>query len=86
MGMTYRVEIRKSAAKALARIATKDRGRIAEAIKALANDPRPAGCKAMQDREGYRIRVGNYRVLYTVDDQVHVVDVISIGHRREIYR
>lgn len=85
MVMIYRVEIEKPAAKVLAKIATRDRVRITQRIYALAVDPRPAGCVNLQDCDGYRIRVGNYRVIYEVGDSIHIVAVTTIGHRREVY-
>ncbi len=84
--MTYRIEIEKSAAKSLQKIQKRDRVRITEQIKALANDPRPAGSTKMTDSDSYRIRVGNYRVVYLIADRIRVVTVTSVGHRREVYR
>lgn len=55
------------------------------AILKLENDPRPAGCKKMKEREGYRIRVGDYRIIYEVFDRRRLVRVTKIGHRRDIY-
>lgn len=60
--------------------------RVRDALRALAEEPRPAGCKKLQGREGWRIRVGDYRVLYTIDDAQKTVEVVHIGHRRDIYR
>ncbi|MGA0557011.1 type II toxin-antitoxin system RelE family toxin [Larkinella sp. VNQ87] len=56
-----------------------------EAIKALADNPRPFGCKKLKGRKGYRIRVGDYRVVYEINDGILVVLIIDVGHRREIY-
>lgn len=84
--MTYRVTITKPATKALAKINQRDRGRIAEAIRSLADDPRPAGCKSLTNRDGYRIRIGTYRVIYRVADDVQIVTVTKVGHRREVYQ
>jgi mRNA interferase RelE/StbE len=84
--MKYSVTILRSAQKALGKI----RGTNYEAIKAaifgLANNPRPPGCKKLTGRDGWRIRVGDYRIIYEIIDNELIVLVIDIGHRREIYR
>lgn len=58
---------------------------ILTAIEALANEPRPQGCKKLKGRSAYRIRVGNYRIIYDVIDAELIIDVIALGHRKEIY-
>ncbi len=75
----------RAALRALERIERRDRERIIDAILGLSSDPRPAGCVALQGQAGYRIRVGNCRVVYVVDDGVRVVTVTTIGHRRDVY-
>jgi mRNA interferase RelE/StbE len=55
------------------------------AIGALETEPRPLGCKKLKGREGYRIRIGNYRVIYDIIDTELIVDVITLGHRKDIY-
>ena len=57
-----------------------------DAIDALADDPRPLGCEKLSGREGYRIRVGEWRAIYRVDDQQRRVDVVRVAHRRDVYR
>ncbi|MDQ3637697.1 MAG: type II toxin-antitoxin system RelE/ParE family toxin [Actinomycetota bacterium] len=57
-----------------------------EAIEGLREEPRPPGCRKLSDREGWRLRVGVYRVIYEVDDDQRVVTVLQVGHRRDIYR
>ena len=60
---------------------------IALTIQSLANEPRPIGVKKLSgEKDIYRVRVGNYRVLYQIVDKVLVVAVVSVGHRREVYR
>lgn len=59
---------------------------IIEAISLLENNPRPNGYKKLKGREGYRIRIGNYRVIYDIIDNKLIIDVISLGHRKDIYR
>lgn len=83
--MTYRVELRPAAVRALRQIDHQDRGRVRGAIALLSEDPRPPGARALPRRPGLRVRVGDYRILYTVDDDVLVVAVITLGHRRNVY-
>ena len=83
---SYRIEIKRSAVKELEAIPAKDRRRIATKIQALAGNPRPAGCDKLSGHDKYRIRQGNYRILYTIEDDVLVVTVIKIGDRRDVYR
>jgi mRNA interferase RelE/StbE len=60
--------------------------RLLKRIEALRDDPRPAGCEKLTGREVYRIRQGVYRIVYSVDDADIVVEVIKVGHRRDVYR
>lgn len=60
--------------------------RLLSRIEALRDDPRPVGCEKLTGRELYRIRQGVYRVVYSVDDEHVVIEVIKVGHRREVYR
>lgn len=83
--MTYRIELRPAAVRALKRIDHQDRGRIRGAIALLGEDPRPPGAKALQGRPGFRVRVGDYRIVYTIEDQVLLVVVVTLGHRRDVY-
>ena len=57
-----------------------------DAINALADNPRPPGCEKLGGREGYRIRVGEWRTIYRVDDKQRRVDVVRVAHRRDVYR
>lgn len=84
--MTYEIFIEKRAQQALSRIAKPDQDRIAAAIRRLADEPRPDGVKKLSGREAWRIRVGDYRILYEIDDEQLVILIIDIGHRREVYR
>ena len=85
--MAYTVELKPAAARDLKAIPERDRKRIKTRIDTLAENPRPHGVKALQGGEGYlRLRVGDYRIIYTVLDQVLLVIVIRIGNRREVYR
>jgi mRNA interferase RelE/StbE len=82
---THRVELRPAAAKALRKLDPQVRGRIQGAIALLAQDPRPPAARALQGRPGLRVRVGDYRIIYTVQDDILLVVVVTLGHRREIY-
>ena len=84
--MTYEVLIKRSAQKVLARVSHPDQQRLIDRIRRLAENPRPAGCKQLRGREAWRLRVGDYRILYEIHDQKLVVLVVSVGHRREVYR
>ena len=84
--MKYKVEITRKAQKALAKIPQSDFKRVTDAIRKLAQDPRPPGCKQLTGRNAWRIRAGDYRVLYEVRDAQLVVIVVRVGHRRDVYR
>ena len=83
--MTYRIELRPAAVRALKKIDHQDRDRIRGAIALLGENPRPPGAKGLQGRPGLRVRIGDYRIIYTVDDGILVVAVITLDHRRDIY-
>lgn len=83
---SYRIELRPAAVRALKKLDPAIRPRIHGAIALLAQDPRPPASRPLRGRPGYRIRVGDYRILYTVRDDVLLVLVVSLGHRRDIYR
>ena len=83
---SYSLEIKRSAAKELAQLPPKDRGRVAARIQALANDPRPVGAEKLSGQERYRVRQGDFRILYEIEDQILRIMVVKIGHRRDVYR
>lgn len=84
----YSLTIKSSATKELQEVSDKKMlTRLLEKIKSLATQPRPAGSENLAGRSNlYRVRQGNYRVIYFVDDQSRVVDVVKVGHRRDVYR
>lgn len=83
----YDVQLVASARRELLKLHARIRVRVADAISALAADPRPSGCEKLAGNANYfRIRVGDYRVLYEVRDREILVLVIKIGHRRDVYR
>ena len=84
--MRYRVEISRRAAKAVTSLDKPARRKVLAAVDALSGNPRPAGCKKLVGQEAWRIRVGDCRVVYEIHDQVLLVIVVDVGHRREIYR
>lgn len=83
---SYSIELTRSAAKELERVPLKDRRRIVDRITALADDPRPAGAERLSGDDKYRIRQGDYRILYEIIDHELIVTVVRVGHRREVYR
>ena len=84
--MTYAVAILRRAQREIATIPTTSLPRIRDAIRSLGGEPRPTGCRKLAGREGWRIRVGDYRVIYEIDDDERVVTILHVGHRRDIYR
>ena len=82
----YSIEIKKSAFKELSQIAKTHQQRIIEAIDLLAFQPRPEGVKKLKKDLGFRIRIGEYRVIYTIQDVIKIVEIIRIGHRKDVYR
>ena len=83
---SYRLLIKPSAVKELEGVPRKDRRRLATRIRELAEQPRPAGAEKLSGHDLYRVRQGNYRILYEIIDRDLIVTVIKIGHRREVYR
>ena len=84
--MSYNVSILRRAQKELGGLPKADFERVRDAIRALAADPRPSGCLKLTAREGWRIRIGAYRVIYEIDDPRQSITVLSIGHRRDVYQ
>ena len=84
--MSYDLRIKPSAVKELKALQKADRSRVADRISALSSDPRPRGGEKLTGGPRYRVRQGNFRVLYEVDDEAHVITVVKIGHRRDVYR
>jgi mRNA interferase RelE/StbE len=84
----YRLLIKPSAAKEIEALGQKkDRQRIVNRIAALASEPRPAGCEKLAGAEAhYRVRPGEFRIVYAVNDASRTVEVVKVGHRREVYR
>ena len=84
--MKYKLLIKKRAQKQLAKIAKQYQDRIINFIYLLVDDPRPPGTKKLTGRDAWRIRVGDYRIIYEINDESIEILVVSIGHRHQIYR
>ena len=83
----YRIEWRRSTAKDLRKLPSDVVGRVVRAVESLSQEPRPAGCKKLSGSDfAYRLRVGAYRVIYEVFDEVILVEIVRVGHRKDIYR
>jgi mRNA interferase RelE/StbE len=82
----YSVAWKKSVLKDVAAIPKKDLQRIIAAIQALCDNPRPPQAKKLTGLEYYRVRQGNYRILYSIEDAASLVVVVAVGHRKDIYR
>ena len=83
---SYSILLTRSAAKELERVPTKERQRIVARIGTLAGDPRAVGAEKLSGDDKYRIRQGDYRILYEIIDAELIVTVVRIGNRREVYR
>ena len=84
--MNYRVILSRSARKQMERISGEIETRVLARLSELEANPRPSGCKKLKNRDAWRIRVGDYRVIYEIHDKVLQVVVVTVGHRREVYR
>lgn len=85
--MSYLVEVLPKAQKELDILPIKFRNQIERKIESLAINPRPSGIKAMKGKKGlFRLRVGDYRVIYKIENQLLIITIIEVGHRKEIYR
>jgi mRNA interferase RelE/StbE len=83
----YSIRIKRSAAKQLEKLPPKAAERIVKAIDALAEDPRPDGVKKLQGTDDhYRIRIADYRVIYSIEDQHLIVEVVKVAHRKDVYK
>lgn len=82
----YKIELSRSAVKSLKKLPKHTSARIFAKIKLLATDPRPMDTKKLVGLPSFRIRVGDYRVIYSIDDEIVTVLVVKVAHRREVYR
>ena len=81
----YRIELRPAALRTLRKLDPQVRRRIQGAIALLAEDPRPPNAKKLKGRDAFRVRTDSYRVIYTIEDDVLLVVVVTLGHRRDVY-
>lgn len=85
--VTYRIEVAPAALRELRKLDSQARRRIQAVVELLADQPRPPGAIKLSGGEGeWRVRTGDYRVIYEIHDQVLLVLVVAVGHRREVYR
>ena len=82
---SYNLLIRRSAAKEIEALPPKDRRRVVEKIQALADNPRPPGCEKLSGADKYRLRQGDYRILYEIADRDLIITVVKVTHRRDVY-
>jgi mRNA interferase RelE/StbE len=81
----YRIELRPAAVRALRKLDPPAARRLQAAIALLAEDPRPPASRPLRGRPAWRVRVGDYRVIYTIEDDVLLIVVVTLGHRRDVY-
>jgi mRNA interferase RelE/StbE len=84
--VTYEITVLRTAVKSVEKLPKEVQDRIVEAIAELAETPRPTGSKQLIAREALRIRVGDYRIIYEVDDESKTVQVVVVSHRKDAYR
>jgi mRNA interferase RelE/StbE len=83
--VTYRIELRPAAVRALKKLDPPIRRRVQGVIALLAEDLRPPAARPLRGRPGLRVRVGDYRIIYTAADDVLLIVVVTLGHRRDVY-
>lgn len=81
----YKLEIKKSAAKEVERLPKSVLKRVLDKIQSLSEVPRPSGCKKLTADEKYRLRVGDYRILYSIEEDILVIYVVKVAHRKKVY-
>jgi len=82
----YKIQIKPSAKKELGKLPKKELQKVVNKIRSLSSNPRPTGCEKLSDEEKYRIRQGNYRIVYSIEDKQLIVIVVKIGHRKDVYK
>jgi mRNA interferase RelE/StbE len=83
--VTYRVDVTPTARRALRKVTGQMRRRLEAAILLLAEDPRPPAARRLADSPAYRVRIGDYRIVYEVHDDVLLIVIVTLGHRRDVY-
>jgi mRNA interferase RelE/StbE len=84
--VNYSIEIKKSAAKEIEKLPVPILKKVMQKITSLSENPRPNGCKKLTADEKYRIRVGEYRILYSIEDALLIIFVVKVSHRKDVYR
>lgn len=84
--MKYEIRTKASAEREIRDLPDSVLRRVHAKIESLAENPRPKGCVKLAQVEGYRVRVGNYRIVYTINDAVQYIEIITVDHRRQVYR
>jgi len=84
--LTYTIEIKASATKQIRKLPQDLQEQIASTINDLATDPRPNGVKKLKNFDSYRVRVGDYRIIYQIQDNVLLIIVVRVGHRKDVYK
>ena len=82
----YKIDIKKSAVKEIEHLPRRDIRDILDKIFSLAENPRPHDSKKLSGQEKYRVRCGDYRILYSIEDAILIIFVVKVGHRRDVYR
>jgi mRNA interferase RelE/StbE len=82
----FEIRFKRSVVKELLKLSRNDNRKIMARIQGLSENPRPTGCEKLAGHESYRVRQGDYRIIYTIDDGRILVEVIRVGHRRDVYR
>lgn len=83
----FKIELKRSAAKEIEKLSNKKlRQQVVSRIAQLAEDPRPPGCQKLAGSEVYRIRQGDYRIIYEIEDDRLLITIVKVGHRRDVYR
>ena len=83
---SYKIVIKRSAAKEIEKVPKSHRKRIVSKIRDLSTEPRPRGVKKLSGEEKYRVRQGEYRILYKIDDSIITITVVKVGNRNDVYR
>ncbi len=84
-GRKYQVNLKKSVIKDLEKLPDIVLKRVQKTILALSDNPRPEGCKKLKGRDDYRVRVGDYRILYYINDDIVTIEVVRMQHRKDVY-
>ena len=84
--MSYVVYLKRSAEKELSRLNSTVHGRVVKRLLSLEENPRPPGVRKLRGRDEYRLRVGHHRILYIINESEKKIEIVAVGHRKEVYR